>query len=476
MSLHAGNLPDPQLSKLACLTRSLGVPIYREGTSSFRATMHAFPYRLFALLVVCISALPAVTADAIAQNERSATKTAPGLAAVATRPAPRRAIVEGVVEPVQNLRITDLQGRDISAQVGARTENGKLTMDLAQSSAVVLKSKSIETIQAPRNGRIVLPGGAVVPLTGAPTGPTDMANKAIWFRLTLGASPTPAPWDAEADSYVTHLTFGLKRPEGAPPTASLDQPVIIKLAYKGLLAPETAMISLDQPGLENEKTIPLHFTPQSEKPLVLVRSSISEFDLLLEALPRLALFPERDAFLGLGLDVAMVTLTAVQPDGRSAPVDRLTPVNVTIEGGARLKPSAVSIPAGEASTRFAVRSSGLGSITIRANVEGMSGAVDLRQTFPTGPLVAALLGGALGGFARRFMKGARRASNQRRVVEGIVVASIVFVAGILGVGYLNLPSAVVATEAGAFLTGALSGFAGVTVLEQIGKRNKAKET
>jgi hypothetical protein len=444
--------------------------------------MHAFPYRLFALFAASFSALFAATLEAGAQNERierRATTVSP--VQTATRSLPRRAIVEGVAEPLQNLRITDLQGRDISAQVEARTESGKLTLDLAQPSAVVLKSKTIETIKAPRSGKIVLPGGAVVPLTGnVPTAgptetpaPTGVANKAIWFRLTLGASPTPAPWDEKAESYVTHLTFGLKRPEGAAPTVSLDQPVIIKLAYKGLVAPETAMISIDGPGLENEKTIPLRFTPQSEKPLVLVRSSITDFDLLLEALPRLALFPERDTVLGLGLDVATVTLTAVHPDGRSAPVERATPVNITIEGGARLESSAVSFPAGEAITRFAVRSSGLGKVTIRANAEGMIGAVDLHQKFPTGPLVATLMGGALGGFARRFMKGARRASNKRRVTEGLVVASIAFVAGVLGVGYLNLPSAVVATEAGAFLTGALCGFAGVTALELMGKRSKA---
>jgi hypothetical protein len=436
---------------------------------------------LFVLFALCFGVLLAMTLEASAQNQQPelrATTALPALAA--TRSLPRRAVVEGISEPVQNLRITDLQGRDISAQVAARTESGKLTMDLAQPSAVVLKSKSIETIKAPKSGKIVLPGGAVVPITptagviGSPD-PTNIANKAIWFRLTLGASPTPAPWDDKADSYVTHLTFGLKRPDGAPPTVSLDQPVIIKLSYKGLLAPETAMISIDGPGLENEKTIPLRFTPQTENPLVLVRSSITDFDLLLEALPRLALFPERDTLLGLGLDVAMVTITAVHPDGRSAPVERSTPVNVTIEGGARLEPSPVTLAAGEATTRFAVRTSGLGVITIRANAEGMIGAVDLHQAFPTGPLVAALIGGALGGFARRFMKGARRTADKRRVIEGSVVASIAFVAGVLGVGYFNLPSAVVATEAGAFLTGALSGFAGVTVLEVMGKRNKAKE-
>ena len=82
----------------------------------------------------------------------------------------------------------------------------------------------------------------------------------------------------------------------------------------------------------------------------------------------------------------------------------------------------------------------------------------------------ALLGGALGGFARQFVKGARRSSRRRRTLEGVVVGLVAFLAGVLGVGYFELPSGVVATEAGAFLTGAIAGFAGVSVLEFIAKR------
>jgi hypothetical protein len=390
--------------------------------------------------------------------------------AAITRPVPRRAIVEGLAEPVQNLQLMDLQGRDISGQVEARMENGKVTLNLAQPSAVVVKSRHLQTIAIPPEGKMVLPGGALAPLS-TDTGTTGVIPKAIWFRLTFAASPMPAPWDDKEGTYLTHLTFGLKRPDGAPPTLALDQPVIIKLAYQGLIAPETAMISLDAPGLEHEKTIPLRFTPQSEKPTLLVRSSISDVNLELAALPRLALYPERDAILGLGLDVVTLAVTNTQPDGRSAGFQRTTPVNVTVEGGARLETTAVSIAAGESTSRFTLRSGGLGYVTVRAHADGRSGAVTVRQTFPFGPLSAALIGGALGGFARRFVKGARRSNSARRLLEGVVVGSIVFVSGILGVGYLHLPAALVATEAGAFLTAALGGFVGVSVLESLAKKN-----
>jgi hypothetical protein len=329
----------------------------------------------------------------------------------------------------------------------------------------------VQTISVSDNRRIVLPGGAVVPIAPSDGTTGTALAKAMWFRLTFSASPSPAPWDDKEGSYLTRLTFGLKRPDGAPASLALDQPVIIKLGYKGLIAPETAMISLDAPGLENEKTIDLRFTPQSPEPTLLVRSSLVDVDLALTALPRLTLFPDRDSIIGLGLDVATVTVTNVQPDGRSAPVERVTPVHLTVEGGARPEPTAVSLSPGEASTRFNVRSSGLRALTIRANADGVVGATIIRQSFPVGPLAAALAGGALGGFARRFVKGARRSSNGRRITEGLAVALVVFVAGVLGVGYLNLPAAIVSTEAGAFLTAALGGFAGVSVLESLTKKN-----
>ena len=85
-------------------------------------------------------------------------------------------------------------------------------------------------------------------------------------------------------------------------------------------------------------------------------------------------------------------------------------------------------------------------------------------------MLAALIGGAVGGFSRRFSRNASGGTGLARIAEGLAVAIIAYVAGVLGVGYLGLPVAVVSTEAGAFLTGALTGFAGVTVIELLSKR------
>ena len=442
-------------------------PLPRSAGGFAPPLMHAFSHRWSARSFVRWILVLISPALALAQVDPRAVVASPGLKNSAARTLPRRAVVEGLTESLQNLRITDLNGRDISPQVEAKSENGKITLDLAQPTAVVLKSKNIATMKVPATSRLVLPGGAVAPLSASSSSGNE---KAVWFRLTFAASPIPAPWQPEENGYLTQLTFGLKRPDGAPATLKLDQPVIVKLGYQGLVAPEIAMISIDAPGIENEKTIPLRFTPQSPNPTLLVRSTLSDVNLELSAVPRLSILADRDSFLGLGLDVINVTIANVHPDGSDAMVDHDTPVAVTVEGGPRLESDSIVLRKGDSSTRLALRSSGLKKVTVRANANGILGVTTLRQDFPTTPLLLALVGGAIGGFARQFLKGAHRAAKRRRVLEGIVVASIAFVAGVLGVGYFDLPSGIVATEAGAFLTGAVAGFAGVSVLELMAKR------
>jgi hypothetical protein len=381
---------------------------------------------------------------------------------------PRRAVVEGLTEPLQSLSIVDLSGRDISTDVNPRTQNGVITLDLPALNAVVLKPREIRTEVLRDHERKILPGGAVVSPT--PGSNASGAAKAVWFRLTLAASPMPAPWDPVQKSYLTRLTFGLRRPEGAPPDLVLNAPVVVKVDYQGLTAPESATITLDAPGLENEKTLTLPFTPLTAKPTLLVRSSISDVNLELTALPRLDVLPARDTVLGLGLETLSVVIARVLPDGRRDPVTRDTPLTLEVSGRARIEDDAILLATGASDARVTLRSAGLGETTIRATSDGVTGLAVVDQRFPTGPLLAVLLGGMLGGAARRFVKGARRALTGRRILEGLVVAAIAFVAGVLGVGYLNLPAAIVATEAGAFLTGALTGFIGVNVVEALAKK------
>ena len=192
-----------------------------------------------------------------------------------------------------------------------------------------------------------------------------------------------------------------------------------------------------------------------------MRSSITDTNVELQALPRLELRPMEAKILGFGLGAADILIEHVQPYGEPLPTAGKIVVGLEVSGRAIPDPRDPSFAAGAADTMFRLRSAGLGTVSVRATAAGISGRTSVEQQFPASPLVSALIGGTLGSLARRSSSAPARARPRARSLEGLLVAwTIAFVAGVLGVGYLGLPAAVVSTEAGAFLTGALTGFAG----------------
>ena len=300
--------------------------------------------------------------------------------------------------------------------------------------------------------------------------------KAIWFRLFCSISPRPAPWDANESSYVTQMKFTVRPTEDSPATIRLPHPVTVSLEFDGMTAKDIPTFVIEQAGLEHQKVVELHFRPSTMQPKLMVRSTISDSDLPIDALPRLELRPARNVLLGFGLETVEIAVAPVRADGQPVTTVLAANVDVEVHGAARREGAEdVVIPAGGSHAEFLVRSSGLGKVTVQATVGALTGTTELNQRFPTGPLIAALLGGALGGLARRWVKGARKRSSARNVLEGLVVGLVAFVATVLGVGYLHLPPAIAATEAGAFLTSVLCGFVGVTVFSAMTNRLKTSE-
>lgn len=376
-------------------------------------------------------------------------------------------MIEGLSGPASQVRLTDLAGRDMTNELDPRPHARGLSVALRQAQQFVVKPRLVTTVALTQE-RVTLPGGIVVPLA-APADDESGTAPSAWFRLVCAASPVPAPWVATAPGYVTRLTFGLKRPPQLPDTVRPGVPVVVKIGFEGLTGPELPVLTLSDAGLEHEQSVDLRFVPRTPEPKLLVRSTLSDVDLALVALPRLELRPARRNFLGLGLESVDVVAESVWPYGAPRPFADATPLTIEIAGGGRLETDAAAFAAGSARTVFRVRSAGLGVLRLRASANGIEGDAELGARFPSGPLLAALAGGALGGFARRFVKGARRKRTGRSAVEGLIVGTIAFVAGVLGVGYLNLPQLIVATEAGAFLTAVLTGFIGVTVLGALAK-------
>ena len=383
---------------------------------------------------------------------------------------------------VDDLRVLDLEGRELAAEVEPRQVPGRISLTVPSQQPFVVKSEEIETLRLTTDTRQVLPGGLFIPSTAeaaeiiVPPGlgitplPSLPARPSTWLRLTAVASPAPAIWNPLSGTYHTELSFGIHpSDEGRfAPGQDLEHPIEVRVRLRGLTTREALpTLLIEAPGLANEQSMVLDFLPSTPTPTLEVRSTLSDVNLELDALPRLEVRPESTSMVGLGLARMAVNVEQVAPHGEPLPASRPTRIVLTVDGPATPDPSELRLELDQSMASFNLRSSGLAPLTVTAVAGSLRGEASIQQRVPWGPIIAALFGGALGGFGRRFVKGARKTQTPLRLLEGLIVALVAYVAGVLGVGYLALPMAVVATEAGAFLTGALSGFIGVNVLERL---------
>lgn len=385
-------------------------------------------------------------------------------------------------QDVESLRVLDLEGREIDAEVEPREEPGRISLSVPTQAPFVVKSDEVETRRLTSEERQVLPGGLFLPSTGetaevvVPPGlgitplPSLPPRPSTWLRLTAVASPAPATWNPLSGTYHTELSFGIhpSDEDRFAPGQALEPPIEIRVRLRGLTTREALPpLLIEAPGLANERSLVLDFLPSTASPTLEVRSTLSDVNLELEALPRLEVRPESTSMVGLGLAKMVINVEPVAPHGEPLRLAAPTRIALTVDGPATPDPSELRLEPDHSMASFDLRSSGLAPLTVTAVAGSLRGEATIQQRVPWGPIIAALFGGALGGFGRRFVKGASKAPTALRLLEGVIVALIAYVAGVLGVGYLALPMAVVATEAGAFLTGALSGFIGVNVLERL---------
>lgn len=358
----------------------------------------------------------------------------------------------------ENMEITDLRGRVLQQSISPRSDN--ISVDIPGTDALFARPRETVTLDL-TSRRIALPGGLIQPDTSE----TAREGESIWFRPTASASPIPAVWDPARERYSTHLLLGLQT-SGSDSSTRPEQPVVLRVGFRGMVAEPVGPVRLEKAGVEHDHRIALDFQTTTDRPVVELRTNLGRYDLNLEVMPRLEVMADADSMDGLGLETLGVWVIRRGHTGKESPVSEPTEVFVETSGARRVAETIV-IPAGEASARFHIRSSGLGSARVRASVGGLEGEDSVRQTFPYLPVTAAVLGGALGGFCRRFQRKAPRSSDLMRLVEGILVALVGYAISVLGIMQLGVPPAVAATEAGAFITGVIAGFVGVAVIEAL---------
>ncbi|MDL0430785.1 hypothetical protein QPM17_06605 [Marinobacter sp. TBZ242] len=361
----------------------------------------------------------------------------------------------------ETMEITDLRGRVLQESISPGSENINLNVQNAE--AFIARPRGLVTLDLTAR-RTALPGGLIQPDRSESAREGDT----IWFRPTASASPIPAIWDPVQERYRTHLLLGLQTSD---PDNSMQpkQPVVLRLAFRGMDAEPVGPVKLEKAGVEHDHRILLNFRPTTDRPVVELRTDLGRYDLNLDVVPRLVLRPDADSMDGLGLGTLDVVVVRHGRGGDESPVS--APTEVFVEtSGARKMTDRVIIPAGQANARFQIRSSGLGTAEVRASVGGLEGSTSIQQNFPYLPVTSAVLGGAIGGFCRRFQRKAPRSSDLMRILEGVLVAIVGYAVSVVGIMQLGVPPALAATEAGAFITGVIAGFVGVAVIEALTRR------
>lgn len=291
------------------------------------------------------------------------------------------------------------------------------------------------------------------------------------FLTYVNFVTSPVVWNSDKNAYEIIALIGVAQDADETISGPLGQDARIKLSFDGIPAGPREL-TINRLGLEGEKQVSFQFQKAFKEPSTLVvRSSIANEQIFTVPItPHVFLSAQHPSILGLGLSRTTVTVRPLDAMGRELKAFAGRDVDINVKGGVVLGDEELKFDE-NAKSAFQVASDTLGGITVIATTQSteqfFSGSLTIETRLPWPQLLAAILGGLLGGGCRRFVKGARKQQTVRHLIEGTAVSIIAFVAGVLGVGWLNLPMVIVGTVGGAFLTGAISGFLGIIVLEQI---------
>ena len=298
------------------------------------------------------------------------------------------------------------------------------------------------------------------------TAPGAAKSEIIGGTLFLQPARVPLPWRQNLQAYATELEIGWDLADRRG-TISLDHPVMIQFhTTNAEVRPNS--VKIERTGTEGYTSVTVLCERHDLEASVTAHGNVLDESCVLPILARLSdlqitASPKKVAGYGLGTATLMVRRLA---EDRTELADQsdLSVTLVTVRGNLA---STLTIPANKSSAEIVLRSSGLGLITVTASASGLSPKEErLEYIFPLSLIVWACLGGCLGGVCRSF-KGAKRGPNWllknclRGCALGLLAAAFVFAGLITGI----LPSSLIGTELGAFVSAAVFSYGGTALLE-----------
>jgi hypothetical protein len=343
-----------------------------------------------------------------------------------------------------------------------RTADGTLKAEIDPQGGYILTRPAAERVPLSKEG-LHLPARYV---TFTPAGATNLGG------LFLRPSVVPLTWNDQLRAYTTDLFVGYEFEDGRE--INLPVPRTVTFFAEGANARIQAdTVTVTKSGGPGYQRVVLstgqidgetHFTARVSAADEL-RSSVT----VLREPGGLKLSmgsTELPAF-GVGSDVLTVSVVARD----ASPLATPKPLEVQLTSSGLRQPSLVVIEAGQSSARVDVRSVGYGAGKIAAQSGTFQATLPVNLIFPVAPIVASLLGGGLGGVTR-YLRNKRRGGSLlgRRIIEGMLVGVILVGATWTGLVAVDVSTGVLGTPFGAFVLGALSGYLGCVVLDQVAKK------
>ena len=170
-----------------------------------------------------------------------------------------------------------------------------------------------------------------------------------------------------------------------------------------------------------------------------------------------------------GVGSGELTVSLLGRDGM--PFAMSKPLEIQLTSRRLRQPPVLTLEPGKSVASVDVRTVGYGPDEILAQSGGFRAVLPIKLIFPVAATVAALLGGAIGGVAR-FLRNKRKGGPllARRVLEGSLVGLILVGAVWTGLVSVDVSTGILGTPFGAFVLGALSGYLGCVVLDQVAKK------
>jgi hypothetical protein len=360
------------------------------------------------------------------------------------------------LESAVGLRLLDDAGKEVRATVGG---DGAIRAEIDPRRSYVLAPLPPERRALPDDG-LEFPARYV---TVTPQGAANLGG------LFLRPARVPLVWDEQSRAYATELFVGYEFLDGAERT--LGAPKTVTFFAEGSNARIQAdTVRVTKSGgsgyqrvslFTNELDRETHFVARAG-PADELKTSVSvrrEPGGLHPTMPSTEL-----AAFGVGSGTLVVGLLA--KDG--LPLAPAAPIEIQLSSLRLRHPASVTLPAGKTSVDVAIRSGGYGTDEIVASTGDLRAGLPVRMEFPVAALVAALIGGGMGGTARHFRRLRRRSPFlARRMFEGVVVGIILVGAAWAGLVMIDMSTGALGTPFGAFVLAALGGYAGCVLLDRI---------